>query len=213
MVNSELARAFDRIADLLELDGADGFRVNTYRRAVRTIRGVTEDIAVVAAENRLTDLPGIGKSTAQRIQQFVTTGHIDVLDELDAKFPPGLNELMQIPGMGPKKVALVYSQLGVKDVDDLKRVIESGELEKLPGLGAATVKKIAEGLKFRESFGERTPLGIALPVAEVFAQRVRELPGVVRVEIAGSLRRGMETFGDIDTAVPDGHLTERAASA
>ncbi len=198
MLNSELARALDRIADLLDLEGADGFRVNTYRRAARTIRGVTEDIAVVAAENRLTDLPGIGKSTAQRIQQFISTGHIDVLDELDAKFPLGLSQLMQIPGMGPKKVALVYSQLGVKDVDDLKRVIESGELEKVPGLGAATVKKIAEGLKFQESFGERTPIGIALPVAEVFAQRVRELPGVVRAEIAGSLRRGMETIGDID---------------
>lgn len=198
MVNSELARALDRIADLLELEGADGFRVNTYRRAARTIRGVTEDIAVVAAENRLTDLPGIGKSTAQRIQQFLSTGHIDVLDELDAKFPPGLGELMQIPGMGPKKVALAHAQLGVSNLDDLKRVIESGELEKLPGLGAATVKKIAEGLKFQESFGERTPLGIALPVAENFAQRVRDLLGVFRVEIAGSLRRGMETIGDID---------------
>jgi|CXWL01.1.fsa_nt_gi DNA polymerase (family 10) len=198
MRNSELARALDRIADLLELDEADGFRVNTYRRTARTIRGVTEDIAVVAAENRLTDLPGIGKSTAQKIQQFVTTGHIDVLDELDAKYPPGLSRLMQIPGMGPKKAALVHSQLGVTDVEGLKRIIASGELEKLPGLGAATVKKIAEGLKFQESFGERTPLGIALPVAEVFAQKIRELPGVARAEIAGSLRRGMETIGDID---------------
>lgn len=198
MVNSDLARAFDRIADLLELEGADGFRVNTYRRAARTIRGVTEDIAVVAAENRLTKLHGIGPSTAQRIQEYVTTGHIDLLDDLDAKYPPGVNQLMQIPGLGPKKVALAYSQLGVKDVDDLKRVIESGELEKLPGLGAATVKKIAEGLQFRESFGERTRLGIALPVAEEILRRVRELPGVLRAEIAGSLRRGMETIGDID---------------
>ncbi len=198
MMNSDLARALDRIADLLELDGADGFRVNTYRRAARTIRGVTEDLAVVAAENRLIDLPGIGKSTAQRIQQFLSTGHIDVLDELNAKFPSGLNQLMQIPGMGPKKVALVYSQLGVKDIEDLKRVIGSGEMEGLPGMGAATVKKIAEGLKFQESFGERTPLGIALPAAEDFAQKVRDLPGVLRAEIAGSLRRGMETIGDID---------------
>lgn len=198
MLNSDLARALDRIADLLDLEGADGFRVNTYRRAARTIRGVTEDIALVAAEKRLTDLPGIGKSTAERIQQFLSTGHIDLLDQMDAKYPPGVRQLMQVPGLGPKKVALVYSQLGVKDVDDLKRVIDSGELEKLPGLGAATVKKIADGLKFRDSFGERTPLGIALPVAEDFAQRVRELPGVVRVEVAGSLRRGMDTIGDID---------------
>jgi len=198
MINSELARAFDRIADLLDLDGADGFRVNTYRRAARTIRSCTEDIAVIAAENRLTDLAGIGKSTAQKILQFLSTSHIDILDELDAKFPPGLCDLMGVPGMGPKKVALIHSTLGVKDVDDLKRVIESGELEKVPGMGAATVKKIAEGIKFRESFGERTPLGIALPVAEGFAEKVRALPGVIRAEIAGSLRRGAETIGDID---------------
>lgn len=198
MVNSELARAFDRIADLLELEGADGFRVNTYRRAARTIRGVTDDIAVVAAGNRLTDLPGIGKSTAQRIQQFLATGHIDVLDELDAKYPPGISELLQIPGLGPKKVALIYTKLGVQDIEGLKRAIDAGELESLPGMGAATVKKIADGLAFHASFGERTPLGIALPVAEMFLEKVRALPGVLQAEIAGSLRRGAETIGDID---------------
>ncbi len=198
MVNAELVRAFERIADLLEIDGADGFRINSYRRAARTLKDAGEDAAVLAKEGRLQELPGIGKGTAQRIQQFLDSGHIDVLDELEAKFPPGLPGLLDIPGMGPKKVALVHTQLAVKSLDDLKKVIASCELEKLPGLGATSVKKIAEGIAFLERSGGRTPLGIALPIAEVFLDRVRALCGVKQAELAGSLRRGVETIGDID---------------
>jgi DNA polymerase (family 10) len=198
MINQELSRAFDRIADLLEIEGADTFRVNSYRRAARTMKDATQDVAALAASGRVMELPGIGKGTAEKIQQFIQTGHIELLDELQAKLPPGLPELLEIPGMGPKKVALVHEKLGVTSLDDLKRVIASGEMEKLPGLGAASVKKIAEGIAFRESSGGRTPLGVALPIAELFADRVRGLPGVERVEIAGSLRRGCETIGDID---------------
>lgn len=198
MINAELVRALERIADLMEIDGADTFRINSYRRAARTIKDLSQDIAVVAAEGRLTDLPGIGKGTADRIRQFLETGRIDVLDELEAKFPSGLPRLLEIHGMGPKKVALTYSKLGVKDLSDLKRVIESGELASLPGLGEASVKKIAEGIRFLESSGGRTPLGRALPIAEAFAERLRKLPAVRQVELAGSLRRGAETIGDID---------------
>ena len=198
MANSELVRAFERIADLLEIDGADGFRINSYRRAARTLKDAGEDAAVLAKEGRIQELPGIGKGTAQRIQQFLDSGHIDVLDELEAKFPPGLPALLDIPGMGPKKVALVHSELRVKNLDDLKKVIASGEMEKLPGLGATSVKKIAEGIAFLEKSGDRTPLGIALPIAEVFLDRVRALRGVKQAELAGSLRRGLETIGDID---------------
>jgi DNA polymerase (family 10) len=198
MVNTELVRAFERIADLLEIDGADGFRINSYRRAARTLKDAGEDAAVLAKEGRLQELPGVGKGTAQRIQQFLDTGHIDVLDELEAKFPPRLPALLDIPGMGPKKVALVHAELGVRDLNDLKKVIASGAMEKLPGLGATSVKKIADGIAFLESSGGRTPLGIALPIAEAFVERVRALRGVKQAEVAGSLRRGAETIGDID---------------
>ena len=198
MVNVEIAWAFERIADLLEIDGADGFRINSYRRAARTLKDATEDVVTLAAEGRLTDLPGIGKGTAQRIQQFIDTGHIDVLDELEKKLPKGLPQLLEIPGMGPKKVALAHAELGVRGLADLKKVIKSGELANLPGLGATSVKKIADGIAFLESSGGRTPLGIALPIAEEFAECVRGFKGVKRVEIAGSLRRGTETIGDID---------------
>ena len=198
MANVELIRAFERIADLLEIDGADGFRINSYRRAARTLKDAGEDAAVLAEEGRLQELPGIGKGTAQRIQQFLDSGHIDVLDELEAKFPPGLPALLDISGMGPKKVALVHAELGVKNLDDLKKVIASGAMEKLPGLGTTSVKKIAEGIAFLERSGGRTPLGIALPIAEVFLDRVRALRGVKQAELAGSLRRGVDTIGDID---------------
>lgn len=198
MVNEELSRAFERIADLLEIDGADGFRINSYRRAARTLGDIAEDVTVLAAEGRLTDLPGIGKGTAERIQQYIDTHHIDVLDDLERKLPRGLPALLEIPGMGPKKVALVHQKLGVKGLGDLKKVIESGEMAELPGLGATSVKRIADGIAFLESSGDRTPLGIALPIAEDFAERIAALKGVKRVSLAGSLRRGAETIGDID---------------
>jgi len=198
MINTELAQAFERIADLLEIDGADGFRINSYRRAARTIADTGDDIASLAAKGALTSLPGIGKGTAQRIQQYIDTGHIDALDELEAKLPEGLPTLLEIPGMGPKKVALVHARLGVKNLEDLKKRIESGELAQLPGLGAVSVQRIAEGIAFLESSAGRTPLGIALPIAELFAERIEAMKGVKQVEIAGSLRRGAETIGDID---------------
>ncbi|HNQ23544.1 MAG TPA: DNA polymerase/3'-5' exonuclease PolX [Phycisphaerae bacterium] len=198
MINDEVARVLERIADLLEIDGADVFRVNSYRRASRTVKEAGKDVAALAAEDRLTDLPGIGKGTAQRIGQYVSTGHIDVLDELEAKLPTGLPALLDIPGLGPKKVSAMHTQLGVGGLDDLKRVIDSGELQKLPGFGATSVQRITEGIAFLQTSGGRTPLGIALPIAEGLCAQVAALPGVKRVEMAGSLRRGRETIGDVD---------------
>jgi len=198
MNNTEVAKMLARTADLLEIDGADGFRVNSYRRASRTIKDSNDDVAVLCAEKRLTDLPGIGKGTAARIQSLIETGTMDVLDDLASRLPPDLPALLDIPGMGPKKIAQAFHELGVESLDDLKRVIESGELAALKGMGATSVKRIAEGIAFLDSRGDRTPLGVALPIAETMADRVRALPGAKRVEIAGSLRRGAETIGDVD---------------
>lgn len=198
MINSEMARAFERIADLMEIDGVDRFRINAYRRAARTIGDLPGDITELASQNTLTDLDGIGKGTAERIRQYIQTGHIDVLDELQEKLPGGLPALLEIPGMGPKKVSLVYQKLNVQGIDDLIKAIDSGTLAKLPGLGETSAKKIAEGITFLKSRGDRIPLGIALPIAQMFAERIAGFPGVEKVEIAGSLRRGKETIGDID---------------
>ena len=198
MINEKLSSVFERIADLLEIDGADGFRVNSYRRAARTIGDCTEDVGDLAAEGKLTSLPGIGKGTAQRIEQFLADGTIDVLTELESKLPEGLPALLEIQGLGPKKVAAMHSELGVASLDDLRRVVESGELASLAGFGATSVKRIKEGIEFLETSGERTPIGVAEPIANLIAERVRGLPGVKQVEVAGSLRRGEETIGDVD---------------
>ena len=198
MTNSDIARILDRIADLMEIAEGDRFRIGSYRRAARSVLDASEDVAAMAEAGRLTELPGIGKGIADRIVQYVRTGCIDVLDELQTRFPPTMVELLGIPGMGPKKVALIHQKLGVCDLEGLKRVIESGELAALKGMGETSVRKIAEGIAFVNTSTARTPLGLAITVAERFLQCLHDVSGVRRAEYAGSLRRGCETIGDID---------------
>lgn len=211
-VNKELARVFEQIADLMEIKGEDAFRINSYRRAARAIKDLTEDIAAVAEQGRLQEIAGVGKGTAERITQYLTDGKIAVHEELLAAVPAGLPALLEIPGLGPKKVALVWKELGVETVADLKRVIESGEMARLPGLGETSVKRIAEGLAFLEKSAGRTPMGPAWAVAEVVIAELSKLAGVRRIEVAGSLRRGAETIGDVDIVcqADDGAKTVKA---
>jgi len=196
--NKELATVFEQIADLLEIQGADPFRVNSYRRAARTVKDLSEDIALIARQGRLQDIPGIGKGTAEKIQQYLATGKIELHQELLAQVPEGLPRLLEIPGLGPKKVALAWKRLGVTGLDELKRAIASGTLAELPGMGAQSVKKIAEGIAFLERSRGRTPLGVAWPIAAEICEHLRSHKQVKRVEPAGSLRRGRETIGDVD---------------
>ncbi len=198
MINGEIAAAFSRIADLLEINGGEAFRVNSYRRIARFLKSHPHDIAVAAAEKTLKKLPGIGKGAAQKITEYIETGRISLLDELESELPAELPELLRIQGLGPKKIAQVYRELEVTGIEDLKRVIESGSLADLPGFGEQSVKKITDGIEFLEQSGGRTPMGVARRIAEVWAALVREMPRVNRVDIAGSLRRGAETVGDID---------------
>ncbi len=198
MRNKELVAIFSEIADLLEITGEQSFRVNSYRRVARTIDDLTEDVAEVAAQGRLGDLPGIGKGSVGRIEEFLAKGRITDHQELLASVPKGLPALLKIPGMGPKKVALAWKELGVENLDDLKSVIASGKFAKLKGMGEKSVKQIADGLEFLEKTSDRTPLGLAWPLAEELAEAMRKVKKVKRVEIGGSLRRGCETIGDID---------------
>ena len=198
MINDEVAQVFERIADLLEIDGAETFRISSYRRAARTIQDTTEDIGKLARAGELTDLPGIGKGMAERIVQYLVDGQVDQLAELEERLPVGLLDLLEIPGLGPKKVAVLYRELGVANLDHLQRVIDSGELERLKGFGKTSVARIADGITFLRSRGGRVPLGMALTFAEALRDGIARWPGVQRVEIAGSLRRGCETVGDVD---------------
>lgn len=198
MKNEDLAAVFDEIANLLEIQGEQIFRINSYRKTARTLRDLVEDVVVVAAEARLADLEGIGKATIEKINEFLTHGTISLHQELRASVPAGLIQLLQIPGLGPKKVSQMWKELEVVDVISLKAVIESGTLAKLKGMGAKTVENIIAGLTFTEKSSGRTPLGLALPLAEELAAQLKKVKGVRRVEVGGSLRRGCETIGDID---------------
>lgn len=198
MRNKDVSALFDDIADLLEITGEQSFRVNSYRRAARSIKNLARDIDDVHKAGGLGELDGIGKSMAAKIDEFLTTGKLAMHVELLAAVPSGLPALLSISGMGPKKAALAWKQLNVTCIDDLKRVIASGELAKLKGLGAKSVEQISKGLELLERSGGRTPLGIAWPLADELASAMRDVSGVRRVEIAGSLRRGCETIGDLD---------------
>jgi DNA polymerase (family 10) len=198
MQNKELAAIFSTIADLLEIQGEKAFRVNSYRRTARTLKDLTQDVAELAATGGLADLPGIGKGTVAKIAEYLADGAISLHSELIEAMPPGLPDLLDIPGMGPKKVALAWKSLGVCNAADLKRVIASGELATLKGLGEKSVAQIAAGIAFAEQSAGRTPLGMAEPLAAELVKLMQAVAGVRRVEIAGSLRRGCETVGDLD---------------
>lgn len=198
MSNQELAAAFERIADLLEITGADSFRVSSYRRAARTLGDTGEDVAGLAEAGRLNDLPGVGKSTAGKIDQFLREGKIDLLEELSAKVPAGLPALLDVPGLGPKKVAILHEQLKIGSIDDLKAALLAGKIEELAGFGKTSATKIAEGLESLATLRERTPLGMALPIAEGLCEALSAMEQVGRVQLAGSARRGMESVGDLD---------------
>jgi len=199
--NKKLSALFDEIGDLLEITGEQSFRVNSYRRAARTFKDMTRDIAAMAASGELAEVPGVGKGTLEKVHQYLKDGRIDLLEELKAKVPAGLTELLKIPGLGPKKAALFWKELGVTDLATLQPLLaafKSGEKPMPKGLGEKTIDQILAGISFNEKAGGRTPLGMAVPIAEEILTAVRGIKGVKQAEVAGSLRRGCETIGDID---------------
>ena len=198
MSNSQIAQIFSQMADLMEIKGEDRFRINAYRTAARAIADLGEDVADVAARNELLKIPGVGKGTAAKIIEFLREGKIGVHQELLEQYPPGLRQLLEIRGLGPRKVETLYRELNVASIADLRACIADGRLQRLKGFGEKTAKVILEGLEFLEQAGQRTPLGIAAPIAAELRDAVSRFPGAGRVEIAGSLRRGRDTVADLD---------------
>ena len=200
--NAKLASIFDRMAAMLELTGADRFRVNAHAKAARVIKDSTSDLEPIARDVKaLTALDGIGKGTAAKISEFAETGTIAEHDELAAKVPSGVLDLLDIQGLGPKTVKLLWDDKQVESIADLKRIIEDGSILTLPRMGEKTVENIKESIAFLESSGQRLPIGVAMPIAEALVGRMKELPGVSDCTFAGSLRRGKESIGDIDILI------------
>ena len=198
MTNADVARVFNDVADLLEIKGADAFRINSYRRVARTIGDLTSDLADLAARGELGTLPGVGKSSAAKIQELLDTGRLRQLDELLAEIPASILDLLRIPGMGPKKVAVLWRERGIDSLEALQQAIDAGRLDGLKGFGEKSIRKIREGIEFLQRNAGRTRLGQAYSVAETMREAVAGMRGVRRVEHAGSLRRGKETVGDLD---------------
>ncbi len=196
--NRAIAERLSLIADLLEIKGESVFRVNAYRRAARAIEGLTEDVAGVAARGALTEIQGIGKSTAEKIEEFIATGTMQAYEELASSLPPGLADLMAVPDVGPKTALLLHEHLGVSTIDELEAAASAGRVRDLPRMGEKTEANILKGIAMLRRSAGRQLLGMVLPIAEELLRVVRETPGVERADLAGSLRRGKETVGDID---------------
>jgi DNA polymerase (family 10) len=204
MKNKEIAAKFEAIAALMELLGENSFRINSYHKAARAIEGLAEDIETVSQQNRTNEIPGIGESTAEKIHEYLATGKMDRYDELAAKLPPHLPELMALPGLGPKTAAKLWKEAGITSVADLKQCIEKNprRLTALEGMGEKKVQQMAQSLAFVQGTGGRMRLGEAARIAQELVELVSSFTPeggrATRVVAAGSLRRGRETVGDID---------------
>ncbi len=200
MRNSDVARIFYEIADLLELQGVS-FKPQAYRRAASAIEQLEVDVGDIVRDGRHEEIPGVGAAIAKKIEEIVETGELEYLDTLRAEVPPGLLELLMIPDVGPKTAMQLHRDMGISSVAELKEAAESHRLQSLKGFGAKTEERILNGIRTLESTGGRTLLGEALPVARAYlAHLMEELPSDL-MSICGSLRRGRDTIGDIDLLV------------
>ncbi len=201
-LNAELVAAFNRLANLLEIKGENPFKIRAYRNAARTIEGLGRSVEeMVRAGEDLTQLPGIGKDLAQKIKDFVETGRIEKLEELEREIPAPLLELLSVEGLGPKRIRVLYENLGIKDLDQLRDAAQSGAIEKLPGFGPKIVETILKGTRLAKKEGRRFKWAVAEEYVEDLLQYLNEAQGVEVIEVAGSFRRKKETVGDLDVLV------------
>ncbi len=195
----ELIELFEAMGSMLELLGANAFKVNAHRRVARVLEDMTEDITSYADDPKgLTAFDGIGSGSAKKICEYLQTGRISEHDALLEEIPDGLLDVLQVPGLGPKTVRNLWEHADIESMEDLEAAIASGGLEKVPRLGAKTIANIADSIEFMKKAGERMPIGRALPLAEQIVEHLRGRPGVTSVDYAGSLRRGRDTIGDLD---------------
>jgi DNA polymerase (family 10) len=204
MKNAMLSELFDQMADVMEILGEDRFRINSYRKVARVIGELPIDVEGLLAAGDLAKVPGIGKSSLAKIEEFVKTGAIKAHQELLGRIPPELPTLLAIPGMGPKGIKAVYEQLKVTSIAELKRAIDDGSVAELPGFGEKKAAGIARGIAFLEQSTGRIRLDQALEAAETVRGFLRDLSGLLKIQTAGSVRRWAETIGDVDILVGGG---------
>lgn len=202
MTNDQIAKHLTQLADLLEFTGANPFRLRAYRNGARVISDMTDSLATLVADDvDLTQFDGIGKGVAQKCKELVETGSLQQLEDLLEKVPKSVLDLLNIPGLGPKKAAVLFNEKSITTLDQLKAACEAGELQSLAGFGEKTEKLILEGMAFAASAGKRTLWAKADQIAKQLLDHMKSCKAVKQIEFAGSYRRGKETIGDLDLLV------------
>src|SRR5262245_43443304 len=201
MVNQEIAEIFDHMSRVLFFKGKDRFRSLAYERAAGSLRGLDQDVTGLAREKKLEEIPGVGHDLSEMIEEYIETGHIRRCEREMRAVPDELIEMMDIPGIGPKTLALLHEKFRIKNVDDLRRLIEKGSLGKLRGFGDKKIENLRRGIELYQSSKQRRRLGMVLPLAEKLVDEARKMKLVERADLAGSIRRGLETVGDIDLLI------------
>jgi DNA polymerase (family X) len=203
MQNADVARIFDSLADLLEIQEANPFRVRAYRNAARTIGNMSESVADIIADpdRSLDDLPGIGKDLAGKIETIMSTGSLPQLEELKAKIPAGVVQMLGLPGIGPKKVAVLFRDLHIDSLEMLKAAAERGDIAKLKGFGKKTEQTILENIDAVTEAGKRFYINDAKLAADLIIADLLKLKSVKQASVAGSCRRRRESAGDLDVLV------------
>lgn len=201
MTKDEVADALDEIGTLLELKGENAFRTNAYHNGARSVRQLAGDLKELVEQKRLGETRGIGEALQDKIATLVTTGRLSYLEKLRSEVPVGMVAMMQLPGLGAKKIKALHDSLGIDSLESLQAACQRGEVAGLKGFGEKTQQKILEGIRFLGQVGNRARIDLALPLGEMLIEHLRKLPGVIRVELCGSLRRRRETAKDIDILV------------
>ena len=201
MDKKDIIDLLERIGTMMEIKGENPFKIRAYFAGARTLQTMEDDLGEVIAEGRLGDIPGIGKALTEKIESLHTTGKLEFYDKLVASVPSGLMDLLEVPGLGGKKIKALHEQLGVDSIESLTKVCQDGKVAGLKGFGDKTQEKILSGIKNREAYAARHLWWDARRVVDQILPGLRALPEVERAEAAGSFRRGMETVGDLDFIV------------
>jgi len=196
--NREIAEIFENMADMLSIADENPFKIRAYRKAAVNILELSEDIEDAAARNELTEIPGVGKELADKIKEYVETGRMKEYEKLQEKIPLETTELLRIPGLGPKTLSLLFSELGVRNSADLEKALDGPEILNFKGMGQKKIEDIRKGISLLRESKERRQLGVVLPLGESLAAAVSRIPGTEGTILAGSLRRMRETVKDID---------------
>jgi DNA polymerase (family 10) len=198
MNKNDVAAVLDEIGTLLEVQGENQFRCIAYHNAARAIANLEGDLAEFIKSGELASIKGIGEAMVEKITTLMSTGHLPYYEDLKKKIPDGVIDMLRIPGMGPKKVKLLYDELKIDTVERLKAACENDEIAHLKGFGQKTQQKILEGIQFLGTVGNRVRIDEAMFMADILLEDLRKCPGIIRLEVGGSIRRRRETAKDID---------------